>query len=713
MSGCPVAISSRAGVCQYLDEAHPGLPYIKIDFDDFYSAIPAVQAVLADYDGYRAKLASYVARLPLPSKQSANFAELYGGFLSMPPRHAVVTAAAPRSAGVEREAGTTIPAQVNGSTASGIQPRRNHALVYGHARRSYRTLVKRGMLSIARRMMSERALRRMSSFARSPVAHMKGKLKERIKSSGIIGEGRYVVAVLDAWHLAKRMKDIARLKETSLVGLRAKLAGIYHAADNPLFRCNFWMEIARIERVRGNDLIAVAYELRIMRLLGEDRLGFLPMTTDTLRKHGMPREAEAAEAMYGDPAASADRVHAYLSNAYQRHLHCQARAFEHVDDRRNGDAKVSVIVSLYKAAAKLPFFITAIRQQTLNRDHLVEFVFIDSGSPHDERAVFEQMVAQRPLNAVFARSMSRETIQAAWNRGIGLAKAPYLVFLGVDESLYPEALAVLADHLDRNPDTDWVMANSLVTAVEDNGVYKHDIMTYDRRGANKDHAYLETCYISYVGGIYRRSLHARHGYYDESFTGAGDTEFKNRILPHIQVDFLPANLGIFLNYPDDRTTASPRVEIEDIRAWYMHRTAGGIRYAFEKRPVADAEALLAIALGYRKSFCGHYSSDIEYAAYLVDYISNRDPASHLARAISGEVNGMLTRMRSLEFAETMPRPLSCVRRLISDWRAAVRSQAAVRRTAGATSLAHFAILNDNRFEQHSWLWKTIQDPSAT
>ena len=83
--------------------------------------------------------------------------------------------------------------------------------------------------------------------------------------------------------------------------------------------------------------------------------------------------------------------------------------------------------------------------------------------PTPERQALEAFLQHNPLNVVYARSHARETIQAAWNRGIGLARAPYLVFLGADETLYPETLEVLARELDENPDVDWVMSNSLVT----------------------------------------------------------------------------------------------------------------------------------------------------------------------------------------------------------------------------------------------------------
>ena len=63
LSGCPTAVSSGAGVCDYLDERFPGLPHVRIDLENLYGAVPEIEAVLADYDGHRGRLAKELARL--------------------------------------------------------------------------------------------------------------------------------------------------------------------------------------------------------------------------------------------------------------------------------------------------------------------------------------------------------------------------------------------------------------------------------------------------------------------------------------------------------------------------------------------------------------------------------------------------------------------------------------------------------------------------
>jgi glycosyltransferase involved in cell wall biosynthesis len=62
LSGCPTAIGSGAGVCRYLRERFPELPFEEIDGANWYESVPRLQAILRDYDDYRRSLIEAVAR---------------------------------------------------------------------------------------------------------------------------------------------------------------------------------------------------------------------------------------------------------------------------------------------------------------------------------------------------------------------------------------------------------------------------------------------------------------------------------------------------------------------------------------------------------------------------------------------------------------------------------------------------------------------------
>lgn len=666
LSGCPTVISTGAGICDYLDEKFSSLPYIKLDLANIYGVLEALETLLSNYDDYRSRLRERLLEVKV-KPGSLDLLPFYGDALKRGLRRPSL--AAQRRFANYRERPPSFSAGFR-AIASQVVPQ-------------------------ASRQIAKRIVRDPKSLIRDLALRL-----------GLFGDARLAWYGVLSLKLADQYRRINLLPENSAATIDNKVRAIHAISSSSIYRCNMWRELARLERERGHELVAVAYELRLMRLLGSNVFGDLPSVIASLKKSGFEQEALACEALYESPAHADERTYEFLRAASLRLRQHEPREWEMVDDRRNGVPKVSVVVSLYNAAPKLRLFLTALSRQSLVRKNLVEIILVDSGSKTNEYAVTMEFLSKSVLNVVYARSAERETIQAAWNRGIHISRAPYLVFLGVDETLYPEALEILVSVLDQNPSVDWAMANSLVTEVDEHGVFKRDVMPYDRTGATKDHAYLETCYVSWVGGMYRKSIHERFGYYDESFRAAGDSEFKNRVLPYINIRFVPKALGLFLNYPDDRTTASPTAEIEDTRAWYMHRTPGGVRYAFETREPEDALRLFYAALGYRKSYCAHISSDIEYSLYLLRYAIHVGHARDMIN-IECDLSKLLIEFRRLEWTEHNFSTFAPALMLGRTWHDASAFEKTHARQLLGKSTPTYRVLNDNRFEQHTWLWDTI------
>ncbi len=364
-----------------------------------------------------------------------------------------------------------------------------------------------------------------------------------------------------------RYRDLHRMSENSPASLKAKretAAWVYHTQLHD--RARLLRELARLASLDGQELLGCAYRVRAMRLLGADVYHDLPLLRRTLERFHFAGEAEALAAMYDDPALAPARCQMFLENALAAHRRPpRPIEFERIQDHRHAEVpRVAVIVSLYNAADKLPTFLHAIRCQSLIRDQQVELIFVDSGSPADEYGALTQTLANFSLPYLYvAHSRPRVDPDGLEPRDRA-ARAPYLSFLGVDETVTPDALAVLAEALDSDPSLDWVEGDSLLTEVDAKGSWTRDIMTYDRDGYTANHVYLETCYLSWVGAMYRRSIHDRFGYYDGSFRATGDNEFKCRVLPFIKTQRLPQLLGLFVNYPEPRATGSPVAELEDI-----------------------------------------------------------------------------------------------------------------------------------------------------
>ncbi|HWB07598.1 MAG TPA: glycosyltransferase [Pirellulales bacterium] len=674
-SGCPTAIGGGAGVCRFLDETFPDVPYLRIDMDRPLACLPRLNEVLDDYDDYRDRLVDSLNAVR-PEAVGPTLAEIYD--------------ARPACEGPVRD------------EAEGW-----YRLLMEHKPQPTRfSRLRQKAVKTAKAHTSPGFRKTVRSLhPRHLAATVKRAARERLRNRSLRWWAQSKVLEHQARHFAARYHAVGWMPEVTSAQLDFKLHHVGQlVSDLRIDRIRLWREMARLEQLRGNQLVAATYRLRAMRLAGGDRCHDLPSVTRTLTESGYSQEAIAAQAMYAESPERDARCGELLERALSNHRSYAGAGFELVDDRRErSGVRASVIVSLYDAADKLPLFLETLSLQTLLRAGQAEVVLVDSGSPGNEYVAFRAWAERTRLPAVYARSAERESIQAAWNRGIELARGDYLSFLGVDEAILPQTLELLAAELDADRTLDWVQGNSLVTNVDRRGHWMNDIMTYDRSDYDQPLVYLETCYLSWVGSLYRRRIHDRLGYYDPTFGAAGDTEFKNRVLPFIKSRVIPRTLGVFWNYPSGQTTCSPRAEIEDLRAWYLHRTPAGVRYAMRDCDLHVAENLLFSALQYRKSYCRHWSTDVEYAHSLAEFLR----AEHPDAAATDLFDGICRLLETYRLLDWLPHiSQQSLRGSLEQANGIAAEIASQHRQLSANRIQPvYGVFNDNRHEQHNHVWR--------
>jgi glycosyltransferase involved in cell wall biosynthesis len=710
MAGCPTIVSRRAGVADWLTEQLPELPWVTIDIDCSRQAAATVAAVLADYDRHREALLESLERRNIRSAE-ATFREIYrpADDIDLQARQTAIELATSLAGAIEANEGFRqslarvrklyVSPRIR-ATRRALRPLKR---VWQQLPEGTRQGVHNTRQAIAM------ALTIVGRGTRHP--YSRRLIAQQVRDSSGLSQRAFsqVIAARTASEVHRR---ILAERPRSAKDVDAKLRWLSSlVADRLIDRVTLFREMAQLERRRGNHMIAATYLLRTMRWLGRDERGDLPYVAACLRDLGFSGEAETAEAIFGAESDARSSCLALMHDALERNRTKLELALAVREDFRAPiQPRVSVIASLYNAADKLPTLLTMLANQSLARSGGLEVVLVDSNSPSDEFGALQAFLSARPLSVLYLRSAQRETIQAAWNRGIHQSRAPYLAFLGADEGLHPDALSTLARQLDENPEVDWAMADSVVTNVDREGVYDSDVMPYDRTGYRQDLVYLDTTYLSWVGGLYRRSLHDRFGWYDETYRAAGDTEFKNRLLPFIRSMHVPQLLGVFNNYPEERTTASPRAELEDLRAWYLWRTAAGMEYAFGHRPVTEAIELFKTSLRYRKAFCGHISSDFDLAHSVAEYLAERPEGGAIGANALRAMDETRRIMRSLEiWQQPVRRDPGRVRDaawMFGRLRRLRHLAESHRNEFSLADVPSYEAFNDNRYEQHWWSWST-------
>lgn len=205
-------------------------------------------------------------------------------------------------------------------------------------------------------------------------------------------------------------------------------------------------------------------------------------------------------------------------------------------------------------------------RQTVARD--LEIIVLDSGSPEREGEIVWEF-ARSHSNIQYMRTEQRETLYAAWNRGIQLAKAPLITNSNTDDRHAPEAFEKLMAVLENNPNVGVVYAGCGITDEEDTSFeIARRTGKFKPRKFNRKRLFWDC--LPGPQPMWRKSLHEEFGYFDENFTSAGDYEFWLRISGKVKFQHVPEELGIFLDHGGSlshQDKSAGEAEIARARHW--------------------------------------------------------------------------------------------------------------------------------------------------
>jgi glycosyltransferase involved in cell wall biosynthesis len=205
--------------------------------------------------------------------------------------------------------------------------------------------------------------------------------------------------------------------------------------------------------------------------------------------------------------------------------------------------RVSAIVSTYNSERFIRGCLEDLVHQTLFREGQLEVVVVNSGSAQNEESIVREFQSQH-RHITYLRTAQRESLYAAWNRGIAAASGPYVTNANTDDRHRADALERMALELDQR-DVGLVYADSLVTRLE-NETFAHthaDRVFHWPEFSVRQHLLYNICGPQ---PMWRRSLHDMVGWFDPEFVVAGDYDFFLRITTRFGAYHLREVLGLYL-----------------------------------------------------------------------------------------------------------------------------------------------------------------------
>lgn len=236
---------------------------------------------------------------------------------------------------------------------------------------------------------------------------------------------------------------------------------------------------------------------------------------------------------------------------------------------------VSAIVSTYNSERYLGGCLEDLEAQTIS-DQL-EIIVVNSGSEQNEESIVKAF-QEKYANIKYIKTERRESVYAAWNRGIRASSGKYITNANTDDRHRNDAFEVMLTILETLPEVALVYADLKITETANE--------TFDRCTPVGNFTWLnwsrkdllnQDCFIG-PQPMWRRAVHEEYGFFDESLVVAGDYEFWLRISQTNAFLHIPVCLGLYLRSLDSIEHANLQIlkeEKEKIIAMYKNAFESG------------------------------------------------------------------------------------------------------------------------------------------
>ena len=186
--------------------------------------------------------------------------------------------------------------------------------------------------------------------------------------------------------------------------------------------------------------------------------------------------------------------------------------------------KISIITSVYDGDEFIREFMEDITSQTIFEDKC-ELILINANSPGNEEAVINEYLEKYPNNIIYKKLDEDPGIYEVWNLGVEMSSGEFLTNANLDDRKKTNSLEIHAKALYSNKEVDLVYANSYHTT-EPNEVFEDQ---KEEWGIIKidDFNGKETMLKGnppHQNPMWRKSLHEKHGLFNNEYFSAGDWE---------------------------------------------------------------------------------------------------------------------------------------------------------------------------------------------
>jgi glycosyltransferase involved in cell wall biosynthesis len=195
---------------------------------------------------------------------------------------------------------------------------------------------------------------------------------------------------------------------------------------------------------------------------------------------------------------------------------------------------ISICVPLLSENENIEVFIHSLMLISSFTTGRIELVLIDSTIDKKYLNYYEKLALSEDINVIYLYKLGL-TDGSARNFALGHLNGDFIIQSVVDQFFYPNSLNEIFNMFQENQTNEFVISDVLYCEFDQEMNFERDIKLVKGLGKEKEEYSIESKSVSFIGAMYKKELHAKFGYFDESKLIYEQGDFFNRLLIHIKV----------------------------------------------------------------------------------------------------------------------------------------------------------------------------------
>jgi hypothetical protein len=215
-----------------------------------------------------------------------------------------------------------------------------------------------------------------------------------------------------------------------------------------------------------------------------------------------------------------------ITDTFLSHLDLIDKTLQELNKINNNEIpKISLITSVFNSADHIEQLMEDVTRQSVFEANC-EWIILNVNPEGDkEHEIIQSFVQKYPNNIIYQRLDEDPGVYGVWNKAIELSSGDFITNMNCDDRRAPNALEIQAKMLLLNPDASLVYNDSYV--VQEANVRWEDVEDKSQR-YNFEQFSKEAMLrgnLPHNNPMWRRTLHEKHGNFNDSYRSAGDWEF--------------------------------------------------------------------------------------------------------------------------------------------------------------------------------------------